>query len=313
MKNHRRAGFTLVEVMLTLLIMAGIMITITQILTATRRSRDLIHNIQERLLAGPAILDRLERDLRAIAIYNRDERSFLRVEDRVQDGYDADTLDFVTTVDGLIPYREHAGEDFRRADINEAGYRLRPTPGSDEFLQIYRREDFGVDEEPFEGGSFSLLHDRVKGFDIKVFAEDGPEAEPLDAWGVDEEDDEKVGLPLRLEVELTIELRSRLVGEQLVQDPRTMTYRRVYHFPPSLLLAQSVRPVPTIPDIQPPVAPTTAGGPAAGATGTGAGGTTTTGGDGAGLPFGGGGGGSIFDDNRGGGGSGGGGGGGGGQ
>src|SRR6185503_21247483 len=54
------AGFTLIEVMLTLVIMAGIMVTITQILNAARTSRDAIHNIQEQQLAGPAILQQLE-------------------------------------------------------------------------------------------------------------------------------------------------------------------------------------------------------------------------------------------------------------
>src|SRR5262249_15221466 len=59
--GHARAGFTLVEVLLTLLIMGMIMVSMTQILTAARTSRDTIHNIQETELAGPAILDMIER------------------------------------------------------------------------------------------------------------------------------------------------------------------------------------------------------------------------------------------------------------
>ena len=68
----RRAGFTLMEVILTLLIMGGIMVTITQILTASRQSRDTIHNIQESMLAGPAILERIEEDLRGLLVYDRE-------------------------------------------------------------------------------------------------------------------------------------------------------------------------------------------------------------------------------------------------
>lgn len=62
MKHLRRfqtaatAGFTLVEVLVTLLIMGGIMVSMTQILGAARNTRDTIHNIQETQLAGPAIL-----------------------------------------------------------------------------------------------------------------------------------------------------------------------------------------------------------------------------------------------------------------
>jgi prepilin-type N-terminal cleavage/methylation domain-containing protein len=246
--SRKRSGFTLIEVMLTLLIMAGIMVTITEILTATRRSRDTIHNIQERLLAGPAILDRLERDLRATFVLDRDPRDFLRIRDRVLSGFDADSIDFVCSVDSLVPFRENDGEHFRRADFNEVGYHLRLSPGSDEFIEMYRREDLGVDEEPFLGGTFAFLHDRVKAFDIKVYDEDGPEAEPLDSWGVSE-DDEEIGLPWRLEIELTIELAPRLVREQLSHDRRTMTYKRVFRFPESLLLAQERQIIPVIPNM----------------------------------------------------------------
>lgn len=243
-----RSGFTLVEVMLTLLIMAMIMVSITQILTAARRSRDSIHNIQERLLAGPAILDRLERDLRSTFLLNRDPRTFLRVRDRVLSGYDADSIDFVCAVDSLVPFRENDGEHFRRADFNEVGYHLRLSPASDEFLELYRREDLGVDDEPFAGGTFAFLHDRVKAFDIKVYDEDGPEAEPIDYWGTDDED-ENIGLPKRLEIELVIELAPRLIREQLHHDPRTMTYKRVFRFPESLLLAQERQVIPVIPNM----------------------------------------------------------------
>ena len=69
------AAFTLVEVLVTLLIVGGIMLAITQILEAARVSRDTIHNIQETQLAGPAIMDLIERDLRGrIREARRDRR-----------------------------------------------------------------------------------------------------------------------------------------------------------------------------------------------------------------------------------------------
>jgi prepilin-type N-terminal cleavage/methylation domain-containing protein len=267
--HGKRAGFTLIEVLLTLLIVAGIMVTITQILSAARQSRDAIHNIQEQELAGPAILNQIESDLRALFAYARDPRLALRVENRVLSGFDADALDLVTTVDGVLPWRERSGQPFRRADANEVGYRLRPNADSDDFLELYRREDFGIDEEPFEGGKFALLHDRVKGFDIRVFREDGVEAEPLEAWGG--ASDEFVGVPHRLEIELTLELAPRLVREQLLVARNTVTYRRVFRFPQMLLLAQEIGPVPVIPRISKPVANTPGAGGAA------AGGETATG------------------------------------
>lgn len=257
LRRRPRAGFTLVEVMLALLIVGFMMVAVTQILSAARQTRDVIHNIQERQLAGPAILARVDADLRALTTFDRDSRYALRVRNRVVDGFDADSLDFVTTVNSLLPFAESANVDFRRADVNEVGYRLRPNPNSDDFLEIYRREGFGVDEDPFEGGRYALLHDRIKGFNVFVYAEDGPEAEPEESWGT--ADDQFVGLPARIEMELTIELAPRLIREQLITDRRTVLYRRIFRFPESQRLALEVNPVPVIPVLTPPIDPTTAG------------------------------------------------------
>jgi prepilin-type N-terminal cleavage/methylation domain-containing protein len=245
-----RAGFTLVEVLLTLLIMSGIMLSMTQILTAARISRDTIHNIQETQLAGPAILDLVERDLRGLVTYDRPRAQYLRVRQRVMLGLDGDSLDFVTTTDSLVLHEER--DRFVRTDVNEVGYRLRQSPVSDQFLEIYRREGYGVDEEPFEGGNFQFLHDRVKGFDIQCFDDDGPDAEPIDEWGT-ERAGEHVGIPARIEITLTLELAPRLVNEQLRIAPidrRTVAYRRVIRFPESLRVDDEAIAVPKIPEAQ---------------------------------------------------------------
>ena len=179
------AGFTLIEVLLTLLIMSGIMVALTQILTAARTSRDTIHNIQETQLAGPAILDLVERDLRGIVTYDRTKQLHLRVRNRVMLGLDADSIDFVTSTDSLTLV--NLDNRFVKADINEVGYRLRPNPGAaDQFLEIYRREGFGVDDDPFEDGRFMFLHDRVKSFDVQCFLKDGRDEQPIDEWGGDQ-------------------------------------------------------------------------------------------------------------------------------
>jgi prepilin-type N-terminal cleavage/methylation domain-containing protein len=250
--NARRAGFTLIEVLLTLVIMTGIMITVTTILTVARQSRDTIHNIQEQQLAGPAILQRLEQDLRGLYLYDRDPRHALLVQNRMLSGLEADTLDFVTSTDGLIPWRERANEPMRRADVNEVGYVLRPSPVSDEFLELYRREDYGIDDKPFQGGQYALLHDRVKGVTIRLFREDGVEAEEIESWGSDS--DEYVGVPARIEIELTLELAPRLVREQLVTTHAEVTYKRVFRLPAALQKAQEVGVVPLVPRLTPPVA-----------------------------------------------------------
>lgn len=271
--RNARSGFTLIEVLLTLLIMSGIMLSMTQILTAARTSRDTIHNIQETQLAGPAILDLVERDLRGIFTYDRTRQLQLRVKNRVMLGYDADSLDFVTTTDSLV--LTNIDNRFARGDVNEVGYRLRPNPDSaDQFLEIYRRESFGVDDDPFEGGNFQFLHDRVKSFDVQCFAKDGKDEQPVDEWGTDK-NPENLGLPARIEVTLVLELAPRLVNEQisiLPTDRRTLTYKRVIRFPQSLRLAEEEIPIPKIPETPKatnPAQTATGGGAGGGKPGTG--------------------------------------------
>jgi prepilin-type N-terminal cleavage/methylation domain-containing protein len=261
---NRRAGFTLVEVLLVLMIMGGIMLSMTQILTAARTSRDTIHNIQETQNVGPAILDILERDLRGVLTYDATRMNHLRVKNRVILGFDADSLDFVTTTDSLSIRSED--DRFVRADGNEVGYRLRPSPDNDQLLEIYRREGYAVDDKPFEHGTFLLLHDRVKGFEIQCWAEDGPDAEPVDEWGV-AEGDENIGLPARIEISMTLELAPRLVNEQLIVAPidrRTIVYKRVIRLPESLRRDEEMIPIPVVPRV--PAATTTTPPPGGGTT-----------------------------------------------
>ena len=247
----RTAGFTLVEVLVVLLIMSGLLVSITQVLNAARSARDVIHNVQETQLAGPAILDLIERDLRALFVYGREPAQALYVQDRTLSGLDADGLQLIASTDALVRVERSLGE-YVRADYGEVGYVLRAYPDApNDFLEIYRREGFGIDEEPFLGGRYSFLHDRVKGFDIQLFDEIGEDAEPIEEWG----EGEHLGLPKRLEITLTLELAPRLVREQLQVarvDQRTVEYKRVIPVPEPLLTALEVQPVPLIPNITPP-------------------------------------------------------------
>ncbi len=253
-----RAGFTLVEVLLVLMILSGILVTIAQVLTAARTSRDTIHNVRETQLAGPAILDLIEYDLRGIWTFNTDPESILRIGDRVVAGLDADRIDFATTTNGLVI--TPGTTRFLRADVNEVGYCLRPNPDNNDFLELFRRESFGVDSEPFVGGEYTFLHDRIVGFDIRVYEEDGLDVEEYTSWGT--EFDEFSGIPARVEIDVSLELAPRLLREQLKIAPihaRTVTHRRVIRFPEVLRRAVRLRPVALIPDLAPPVLQSGAG------------------------------------------------------
>ena len=250
LQSALNAGFTLVEVMVVVLIISGIMLAITSVLDSARVSRDTIHNMEESQLAGPAIMDLIERDIRAMIIYNLPIESILRIKSRVVSGLDADSIDFISSTDSLAAW--DVNHRATTNDYGEVGYRLRPNPQDKDLLEIYRRESFGVDDKPFEGGQYIFLHDRVRHFDIQIFTEDGPDANPIEEWNVNPSDTDKLGLPARLQIDLTLELAPRIQREQIQfksADKRTITYRRVIRIPQGLRDALKAPPIPEIPKL----------------------------------------------------------------
>lgn len=265
---HASAGFTLIEILVAVAIMGLMLAGVTQILASVRTTRDLVHNIQETQLAGPAILDLVERDLRGIFTTSLPTEFHLQVKNEVILGEDADRIDFFTTTDSLIWSGE--GERFVRADFNEVGYCLRPSPLNDDFLEIYRREGFGIDDEPMQGGRYTFLHDRVVSFDIQIYAEDGPDAEPVEEWGLDPSDPETQGLPASIHIILQIELAPRLTAEQLahLRLKQKRSYERIIRFPEALRVVEGDVPRLGIPSAEAAAdGATPAGGPGGGGTG----------------------------------------------
>ncbi len=236
-RNPSRSGFSLVEILVTVAIMGLMLTAVTQMLTSVRFSRDIIHNEQEEYLAGPTILDQIERDLRGICVAGLPLHSQLRIRNRVVGGADADRIDFITTTDSLV-WRED-GDRRIRADVNEVGYCLRPNPNDEDFLELYRREGFGVDDQPFDEGRYTFLSDRVRTFNIEIFPQRGPEddLEPLEEWGVDESDPDTQGLPAFLRITLEIELEPRLLRETMLLSKQLKTYVRVINLPENLRFA----------------------------------------------------------------------------
>jgi hypothetical protein len=207
-------------------------------------------------------MDMIERDLRGILTLNRTRQDHLRVRNRVLVGIDGDSIDFVATTKSLVVRPDD--DRFLQTFVNEVGYRLRPSPESDDFLEIYRREDLGVDEDPFDGGEFSFLTDRIKSFDIQIYEEDGPDAEPVDEWG--QEGTEKIGLPARLEITMVVEPQRRLAQEataQRIDFRRTVTHRRVIRLPEALRVEEGQIAVVAIPEAPAEAGPAVAPGGAA--------------------------------------------------
>ncbi len=207
----RRGGFTLVEILVALGIAVMVMTAVLGSLDYTQRAVNAIHNVIETESQGPRILELLREDLSRLAVYDAAEYRVLKGEDGSIAGADADRLDFLCYRRSLRPFYDPVRMEFVRAPLVEVGYRLRQHPTLYDFLELYRREDFLQDDEPFRDGGFTLLYDRVTGLDLRYYAR--PETDPT--WEDEWDSEEMEALPFAIEVRLELEVQPRRSKESL--------------------------------------------------------------------------------------------------
>ncbi len=202
---------TLLEVMAATAILGMFLMSVYALVWSTLKTRDDIEEAALPYTAGPVVLQRVLDDLRgAIVEPFKDYDAFRATTESTGD--DSAVIDFVTTVDSRV--RVEQDEEWLKSAVCEVGYRIRRSETAEGLFALYRREDFGVDDEPLEGGKFYKVVDRVKTFRIDWFEEDtkgepaGDEAEGVPEWDAKKEK----RLPWACRVTLV------LVGDELADD-----------------------------------------------------------------------------------------------
>jgi prepilin-type N-terminal cleavage/methylation domain-containing protein len=208
--NIHQLGFTLMEVLVAMFISALIMVAVLGSLDSTQKAVDAIHNITLVEKAGPRLVSMIRDDLSRLAVYDAGEYQVLMGESRTSPrGADADRINMLVQRRSASPYPDPVSGRHFRAPLNEVGYWVRQRPDSDDFLQLFRREDFMVDDEPFEGGYFAPLNDRIISFNLAYYGE--PEYDPNseDNWDSMQEGQ----LPYCIELNLELEVQPRKSAE----------------------------------------------------------------------------------------------------
>ncbi|MCH2102135.1 MAG: prepilin-type N-terminal cleavage/methylation domain-containing protein [Planctomycetes bacterium] len=205
----RSAGFTLMEVLVSMFISALIMTAILGSLESTQKAVDSIHNITETERAGPMLVQMFRRDLDRLAVYDAGEYTLLTGESKNLGGVDADRINMIVVGRSVIPHYDPVLDRRTHAPINEVGYWVRNRDGSADFLELYRREDFLVDDEYDRDGSFSMLNDRIISFNLQYYDEPDFDPVPEDQWDSTLE----AQLPYCIEMFLELEIQPRKSAE----------------------------------------------------------------------------------------------------
>jgi prepilin-type N-terminal cleavage/methylation domain-containing protein len=202
-------GFTLIEVLVSMFISALIMTAIFTSLESTQKAVDAIHNITLTERAGPQLLEMFRKDLERLAVYDAGQYTLLKGESKNLRGVDADRIDMLVVGRSVLPQYNALIGRMTYAPINEVGYWVRNRDGSADFLELYRREDFLVDDDIEREGNFSMLNDRIISFNLQYYRE--PDFDPIadDNWDSTLE----AQLPYCIELFLELEIRPRKSAE----------------------------------------------------------------------------------------------------
>jgi len=232
------SGFTLLEVMVSILIVSLVMTATYGVLFTTLDARDTIEkqNLEKKI--GPAILDRIETDLSSAWCWNIHRNDVFFGESRIVSGERADYFHFISTQNSSHTI-EQDGRPVR-SDLTEVSYLLRQNPINPEKLQLWRRQDFHVDDKIAEGGLYELIYERIISFRVTYFADLHEDAERLEEWNATK----RGRFPAAMEILLVMEIDPTLSGYALDEMARDrLTYQRVVFMPSGSELTMAVRPV----------------------------------------------------------------------
>lgn len=279
-RDPKESGFTLLEVLLAMTIVAVLITAVLQVFNASLLAREEVKALAEPMSKGPQILDMIGEDMRALWTYDIADNRVFRGEDRDIVGTPADRIHMLVAGQSVFPVRLD-DDSMRHAPYAEVSYVLRSNDENPHHLELWRREDPLFDKELWRGGNYQLLSKRVVNFEVTYFEELGEEAEPYEEW----DSAEKKTLPRRVKIEFEIE-RSADSHNALVEvdeiGGRTEKYVRhiVFDGDRVNLLNQGIALIPVVPAAAPEAENALAGGGAAAGAGGGRGGRGGAGGRG---------------------------------
>ena len=232
MRRTRSRGFTLIEIMVTVFLVALILSGVYQMLANAVRNRENIKDGLEGPKLETAVLDEIIRDLRFV--YYRAGQlpadAGFWGRDRKVGGRDGDRIDFLSCRRSRLAEFEDTNQSVVSAPLIEVGYACRESERYPGLIELWRREDYFVDDDPTDGGRYDLVYDKLWVFNLQYYppGEDRTEKDAaLEEW------DAKVQHKLPYAIVVTMEYYVTPPSEGRNREPPSGKVRRIVLLTPA--------------------------------------------------------------------------------
>ncbi len=216
-KHSTQHGFTLIEVLLAIAISSVVMLVVGSAFVGILNARQQVNAQTESTEAGSRILNLIQRDLDGLWYHNIKKNRVLVARNHDIAGFPVDKLDFLTSTNAAN-YVLDTDERPQKPSICEVGYWLKTNPDTPGLMQLWRREDPLVDDEITTEGTFQLVHDRIRSFNITYYETLGHSAEEINEWDSSVADALPKVIKIEFSLERKIASRNRAGGAEL-EDP----------------------------------------------------------------------------------------------
>lgn len=200
MTRRKSRGFTLLEVLISIAILAAITSMLFGAFSALKRSKDGLSRMQDRQREGRLAMARMTRELQSAYLSaHMPLNQALLVQKTIfkgERGTPSDRLDFTAFANARLERDSHV------SDQCELSYYGSPNPDGSGTNDLVRRIDSDLDLEPTKGGRVEVLATDIDLFDLQYL--DAQTGQWQEGWDTTQSTGQLDRLPLQVRIILVL-------------------------------------------------------------------------------------------------------------